>query len=135
MRLHTAFQCISCTVWLLGVLAAPAGAAPLPAAAQSEVQALLVRLEASGCRFNRNGTWHSSAEARAHLQSKLDHLEKKAQIASAEAFIDMAASSSSVTGKAYMVQCQDKPMVTSAAWLAAQLAMLRKQAGTASAKP
>ena len=121
----------SSTVFVaLAVLASNGAlASPLPPAAKAEVSALLARLESSGCKFNRNGTWHTSQEARSHLQSKLEYLERKAQAATAEAFIELAATSSSTTGKAYLVQCQGEQPIPSAAWLSTQLAAIRKQAG------
>jgi hypothetical protein len=44
-----------------------AGAGPTPMTVRAEVDALLGKLESSGCQFNRNGSWHSAAEAKAHL--------------------------------------------------------------------
>ncbi len=52
-------------------------AAPLPPAARADVDALLTRLQSSGCEFNRNGSWYSGAEAKAHLLKKLDYLEAR----------------------------------------------------------
>ena len=61
-----------------------ATATPLPPAARAEVDALLARLQSSGCEFNRNGSWHSGAEAKAHLLKKLDYLEGKNLVTTAE---------------------------------------------------
>lgn len=69
-------------------LASVANAAPLPATARAEVDALLTRLQSSGCQFNRNGSWHAGAEARAHLLKKLDYLERKNLVQTAEQFIE-----------------------------------------------
>ena len=101
-------------------------AEPLPPAAKAEVTAVLNRLEASGCEFNRNDRWHSAAQARAHLQRKLDHVESKAAVKTAEGFIYLAASKSSVTGVAYQVRCRGQAPEASAAWLLKQLAELRR---------
>lgn len=107
-------------------LSAAALAEPLPPAARAEVTAVLNRLEASGCEFNRNDRWYSGAQARAHLQRKLDHVESKAVVKTAEGFIYLAASQSSVTGVAYQVRCSGQAPEASAAWLLKQLAELRR---------
>jgi len=106
----------------------------LPTTARAEVTAVLARLEASGCQFNRNGTWHSGAEAKSHLQSKLEYLEKKAAPKSAEEFIDLAATRSSISGSAYQVKCGGEPSVPSAAWLMFQLQEVRRTGAKAAGK-
>jgi hypothetical protein len=107
------------------LLAFGALAEPMPAAAKSEVMATLARLEASGCLFNRNGTWHNGADARAHLQRKLDYIEKNASVKTAEAYIAMAASKSSTSGEPYQVKCGSQAPVASSVWLLQQLGKLR----------
>ncbi|MGQ3054076.1 MAG: DUF5329 domain-containing protein [Roseateles sp.] len=102
-----------------------AAAAPLPPAARAEVGALLTRLQASGCEFNRNGSWHAGAEARAHLLKKLDYLEGKGLVQTAEQFIERGASASSMSGKPYLVRCAGKVPVESAKWLTAELLQMR----------
>jgi len=111
-----------------GALLAPAvAAAPLPPPARAEVLALLDRLEASGCTFFRNDSWHSGARAKEHLLEKLAHAEKHASLPTAERFIEVAASSSSITGQPYLVRCGSAEPVTSAAWLTRELQDVRKQ--------
>lgn len=109
-------------------------AAPLPPAAKTEIDALMSRLEASGCEFNRNGTWHTAAEARSHLMRKLKYLEDRGAVQSAEEFIELAASSSSTTGEPYLVKCGSGAPVRSGTWLAAQLQALRSS-GRAKSPP
>ncbi len=104
---------------------APATAAPLPAPARAEVDALLARLQSSGCQFNRNGTWYSGAEAKAHLQRKMEYLEKKDMVRSAEQFIELGAAASSSSGKPYMVRCGADAAIESKAWLGAELKAIR----------
>ena len=110
---------------LLLTLTSLATAAPLPPAARAEVDALLNRLQASGCEFNRNGSWHAGGDARAHLLKKLDYLEGKSLVKTAEQFIEQGASASSMSGKAYLVRCAGKAPVESAKWLAAELQAVR----------
>lgn len=111
--------------------AIPANAAPTPGAARAEIDALLGALATSGCRFQRNGDWHTAAEARAHLQQKLLAIEALGTLASAEQFIAKAASGSSLSGKPYLVRCGDAVEVTSADWLTARLRALRSGADSA----
>jgi hypothetical protein len=100
-------------------------AAPLPAPARADVDALLNRLQTSGCEFNRNGSWYSGAEAKAHLLKKLDYLEGKDMVRTAEQFIERGATGSSMSGKPYLVRCAGKAPVESAQWLKAELAQVR----------
>jgi hypothetical protein len=100
-------------------------AAPLPPPARAEVDALMARLQTSGCEFNRNGSWYSGAEAKAHLLNKLDYLEGKGLAQSTEQFIERAATSSSMSGAAYQVRCPGRPVQPSAQWLTAELQALR----------
>jgi len=102
-------------------------AAPLPPVARAEVDALLARLQSSGCEFNRNGSWYAGAEARAHLLKKLDYLEGKGQVQTTEQFIALGASASSTSGKPYLVRCAGKPAVPSDGWLTGELQQLRTQ--------
>lgn len=110
---------------LLLLAAATASAVPLPPPARAEVDALLTRLQSSGCEFNRNGSWYSGADAKAHLLKKLDYLESKDLVKTAEQFIERGASGSSMSGKPYLVRCAGKAPVESARWLAAELQQLR----------
>ena len=98
---------------------------PLPPIAKTEIANVLSRLEASGCQFNRNGSWHTSSEARVHLQRKLDYVERKASVKSAEEYIALAASKSSTTGEAYQVKCGSQSSVASSVWLLQQLQEVR----------
>ncbi|KQP50153.1 DUF5329 domain-containing protein [Pseudorhodoferax sp. Leaf274] len=115
---------------LLGVLlcsCALAQAAPPPAPVQAEIDALISRLQASGCEFQRNGRWHAGAEAVAHLQKKRDYLEGRDAIRSAEDFVNLAASESSLSGEPYRVRCAGAEPVDSRAWLQQRLQELRRK--------
>lgn len=111
---------------LLPLAAASTLAAPLPPAARAEVDALLARLQSSGCEFNRNGSWYSGADAKAHLLKKLEVLEGRNLVATAEQFIARGASGSSMSGKPYLVRCSGRAPVESASWLTAELQALRE---------
>ena len=83
------------------------------------------RLEASDCEFNRSGTWYSGAEAKSHLLRKLKYFEDRGAVQSTEQFIELAASSSSVTGQPYLVRCGNGTPVQSGTWLLLQLQAMR----------
>ena len=115
---------------LLALHACGALAGPTPAPVRAEIDALLGRIPASGCQFERNRSWHSGADARSHLLRKLDYIEKRSEtITRTEQFIEFAASKSSFSGKPYRVKCGNGEPVDSAAWLTRELKALR------SAKP
>jgi Family of unknown function (DUF5329) len=93
--------------------------------AQAEIDFLLQYIEVSGCAFRRNGDWHDSAAARAHLASKYAYLASSKRITSAEDFIDKAASRSSLSGEDYEVRCGACPTIKSNEWLRAVLTRYR----------
>ena len=100
-------------------------AAPTPTPVRAEIDALLSRLESSGCQFYRNGSWYSGSEAKHHLLNKLDYMEGRITVQSTEQFIDLAASQSSLSGKPYEVKCNDTAAVRSRPWLIGLLASIR----------
>lgn len=113
------------TLLLTCVVGAAAIAAPVSPAARTEIDQLMSKLEASGCEFNRNGTWHTGTEAKAHLLRKLKYLEDRGLVQSTEQFIELAASSSSTTGNPYLVRCSEGVPVQSATWLLSRLQAIR----------
>lgn len=109
----------------LTLFAAAVQAAPVAPAVRAEIDALFQQLQTSGCEFNRNGSWHSATEAQAHLLKKLDYLEGKDAVKTTEQFIERGASTSSLSGKPYLMRCGARPPVDSATWLAAELKVIR----------
>jgi hypothetical protein len=105
-------------------------ATPLPPLARAEVDALLNQLQSSACEFSRNGTWYSAADAKTHLLRKLDYLEGKNLVQTAEQFIELGASKSSMSGQAYQVKCNGSAPVESQRWLMDKLQMLRVKTAT-----
>ncbi len=81
---------------------------PLPCKAadttEHEVRLLIDAIAASHCDFNRNGRQHTAEEAAAHLELKYARAGK--HIDSADEFITQLASSSSFTGKPYLMSCE-----------------------------
>lgn len=98
-----------------------------PITIRAEIDALFKQLQVSGCQFNRNGTWYSGTEAQSHLTNKLHYFENKNMIKSTEDFIQLAASTSSSSGKAYQVKCGNHPATESKVWLLEQLKNQREE--------
>jgi len=92
-----------------------------------EIEHLFSYLQESGCQFFRNGTWYGAKEAVAHLNKKYQYLQEKGLVPSTEAFIERAASTSSMSGKAYRVRCGSNPAVNSADWFGAELERYRQR--------
>lgn len=111
---------------LTTVFCTTASAVPTAAPVRAEIDALLGKLQSSGCQFNRNGSWYSGAEAKSHLLRKLEYFEDKGTVKNTEQFIELAASKSSSSGKAYQVKCGSEGAVDSKQWLTNELAALRK---------
>jgi len=113
--------------WVLlpGLLLVPVARAEPAAKVQTEVNFLLGFVEGSGCEFYRNGTWHDSKAAEAHLRDKYKYLVASNLINTAEEFIERAATESSFSGKPYEVRCSGHATITSNQWLRKELARIR----------
>jgi hypothetical protein len=109
--------------WTLACALSWAG--ELAPATQKEIAQLLDRIEASNCSFGRNGSWHPPADARKHLQMKIDYMVKRNMLASTEEFISKAATASSVSGEAYQIRCGNSAAMPSATWLTGELKRIR----------
>jgi hypothetical protein len=103
----------------------PALAAEPPPAVQAEVNFLLGAIGTSGCRFQRNGDWHSAHDAQQHLRDKYEYLVARDRIDTTEQFIERVATKSSFSGQFYLVDCVGEPTLTSRQWLHHKLAQLR----------
>jgi hypothetical protein len=110
---------------MLACIGLSASAAEPSVAVRTEVKLLLDAIEASGCRFNRNGTWYTAHEARLHLRDKYDRLAARDAVHATEQFIDLAATQSSLSGRPYLIQCGDGPTLASNPWLREKLAQVR----------
>ena len=97
---------------------------PTPAASQ-EIEHLIGHLKASGCEFQRNGSWYDSAKAAEHLRGKYDYLLKKGWVVTSDDFITRAATESSMSHKPYQVRCAGQAEQPSATWLQAELTRYR----------
>jgi len=90
---------------------------------EAEIAALIDAVRGSPCQFLRNGDPHSGAEAAEHIVAKYRHF--KDEVASAEDFIDRAASRSLLSGRPYEIACPGQPVMKAADWLRAKLLELR----------
>lgn len=90
-----------------------------------EIKDLLDFVEHSECQFVRNGSEFPGPRARVHLEKKLNYLEGKNMVSSAEDFIDLAATKSSMSGRAYEVRCPEGVQPAST-WLKKELQRQRQ---------
>lgn len=109
------------------LMAASAAGAATPEPARGEITHLLGAVEKSGCKFNRNGSWHDALAARKHLEKKFSYMDKRDLAPTAEAFIARGASTSSSSGKPYELQCAGAKTVTGSEWLTAELKRYREK--------
>lgn len=105
-------------------LSVPAARAELPTPVQVEVNFLLGYVEGSSCEFYRNGSWHDSKTAQAHLRHKYEYLVARKLISTTEDFIERGATESSLSGQPYLVKCNGNT-VTSSQWLRDELVRYR----------
>lgn len=131
MRFVQIGKALCCALVLVG---AGSTFAQATAPVQREVAHLLDYVARPDCQFNRNGIWHSGPEARKHLQQKYDYLAKRNQAPTAEAFIERAATSSSMSGTGYQVRCGREAATASGPWLTAELRRYRATGVTPTAK-
>ena len=110
---------------LLLLLAGGAVAQTPSAKTTQEVGQLFAALKQSNCEFSRNGSWYNAQKASEHLQRKYDYLLKKRLVTTTESFIELAATKSSISGKAYQVRCGKAAPVPSSSWFTSQLNALR----------
>jgi hypothetical protein len=88
------------------------------------IEYLLEYVRTSECVFIRNKREHTPGEAAEHIERKYKHFKK--DIETPEDFIRLAASKSTMSGKAYMVRTREGETLTSEAWLLAALAEYRR---------
>ena len=110
------------------MLAATAHSAEPDATAKKEISHLIDHLGSSGCQFNRNGTWYAAPRAVSHIKRKYQYLLDKGLVTDTDAFIRLAATQSSSSGKPYLVKCGNQSEMPSAQWFRTALAEFRTQA-------
>jgi Family of unknown function (DUF5329) len=133
--MHMSSRLLAVLGLVLGLAPAAGARAAPPAGAQTEINYLLGSMENSACEFFRNGSWHDARTAAAHLRDKFEILAREDRIKTAEDFIELAATKSSLSGLPYQVRCGGEEAVTSNEWLRQLLARYRAHAGPARTTP
>ncbi len=111
----------------MGVSTVSGAVEPTPAV-RREIAHLLDYLQRSNCQFFRGEVWHDATAARDHIDRKYKYLIERGMIGTAEDFIRLAASESSMKGTEYRVRCQRQAVVPSRAWFGDELARYRGKA-------
>ena len=91
---------------------------------QKEINHLLEYVKTTQCSYIRNGDSYKGDKALSHIQRKYDYF--KDDIHSAEDFIRLSATKSTMSGKKYHIKCPNQPEVESGSWLLKELARYRK---------
>ena len=113
------------TTIVLFLISSICSAQSLSPSTRLEIDHLFADLEKSNCEFNRNGRWYSAQQASAHLRKKYDYLSKRDLVTTTESFIDLAATKSSMSGKLYVVRCDNRQPLPSKTWSFARLNKIR----------
>jgi len=107
---------------LLWFVAATVSFAAAPA---DEIESLLAYVKGlDQATFIRNGTSYSPVQAEAHLRMKWNNT--KARVKTAEDFIELCASKSSLSGKPYLIRFADGKTVEAGTVFKEKLVELRK---------
>jgi len=104
--------------------------APVQAHALGEEEKIALLIESvkdtpEGTRFIRNGQAYSAADAASHLTLKYSNTNSR--VATAEEFIRQVASSSSMSGKEYLIRYPDGITLTAAAFFMEKLRALENE--------
>jgi len=90
---------------------------------QIEIAYLLNFVKNTNCQYERNGDKHNGVDAAKHIKKKYDYYED--DIKSAEQFIELSASKSTMSGKSYTIYCPNEPSISSQLWLLEALKAFR----------
>ena len=110
---------ISAYIYGFVLLAIPAIAPADVDTMQDEIRHLLGFVQSTQCRYERNGKSYDGEEAAKHIRKKYRYF--KDEIDSTEKFIELSATKSTMSGKYYMIYCDDGPGVRSQRWLLDEL--------------
>lgn len=89
----------------------------------SEIQHLLNYVSETTCQYERNGDFYNGVEARKHIERKYKYFLK--DIKTAEDFIRLSATQSTMSKKKYEIHCAGHKTIKSSAWLLNELAIYR----------
>jgi len=91
----------------------------------AEINHLLNYVKTTECKYIRNGSEHSGVDAAAHIKKKYEYF--KDEIRSAEDFIHLSATKSTMTGSKYYIQCPNSSKIESSKWLLGELKKYRSK--------
>lgn len=115
------------SLWIFAALSLASIAQAASTTATAEIEALLAYVkQLDGAVFIRNGSEHAPTAAEAHLRMKWE--KQSAQIKTAEDFIELCATKSSLSGERYRIRLKDGTARDSAEVLRARLADIRRAA-------
>ncbi len=89
----------------------------------AEIAHLFKYVTESPCVFIRNGKEYPGNEAAEHMKKKYDYFKRR--ITTAEEFIELSATKSTMSKKQYQIRCQNNDIVTSKSWLTNELNAFR----------
>ena len=113
-------------LWILVIiLISGSVTADVSPATQLEIDHLLDFIRNSSCIIDRNGKTYAAVKAISHIEKKYAYFED--EIETAEKFIELSASKSTMSGKYYMVRCGDGEQIRTREWLIKELKGFRKQ--------
>jgi len=92
---------------------------------KTQIAHLLEYVKTTECKYIRNGTSHNGPEAVSHIKKKYNYFKK--DISSAEDFIRLSATKSTISGSKYYIKCAGLPKVESGQWLLQELDRYRKK--------
>ena len=90
---------------------------------KAEIAHLLDFVSSTDCKYIRNGTQHTGAEAKDHISKKYDYYKDK--IKTTEDFIRYSATRSELSKKRYKVSCPNQKIQYSNDWLLNELKRYR----------
>ncbi len=94
---------------------------------EAAIQHLLSYVRQSGLVFVRNFNTYTSEEAARHISKKYSHFRE--EIVTPEDFVELCATKSLLTGKAYLVIDDQEQELTTRDWLLIELAAYRTRNG------
>ena len=99
---------------------------------EEEISHLLLYVQNTECEYDRNGTIYTGEEAAEHIQTKYDYFKNR--INTAERFIELSATKSTMSGRQYTVQCRGLEKLTSKDWLLKELESYRTRGAAATSQ-
>ena len=104
--------------WMLTVVLSVVACGPalsdVPDPQQEEVAHLLEFLRNTTCAVERNGKSHNGENAYSHVQKKYDYFRDG--IKTTEQFIEYSATKSTISGRYYMVICEEQAPIRRQDW-------------------